>query len=343
MALQIEDILTRGFWKEKETLQSEFLITLMEKAKSLATSSKSYNTVKKYASYFSKWKAWASEHLEGNFLPGSGIGVGLFLTHIGEVSKSHSDLNSHLYSIKWAHNLCGLSDPTNHPFPKLVLEALKRKIGNKVNQKTPVDTEILKKLCTKYGGEGASVKDLRFLSMALLSYTGFLRFNELRNIKLKDIKLEKGFFYLKINSSKTDVYKKGTEIVIASGKTNACPMSCLKRYLKITKLYTSNLNCFIFRSLISTKRGFILNPKDIPITYTKAREDLIYYMKEFVESNRNCGWHSFRHGGATAAANAGVPDRLFKSHGRWASEGAKDSYVHENLVSRLSVSKALEM
>ena len=37
----------------------------------------------------------------------------------------------------------------------------------------------------------------------------------------------------------------------------------------------------------------------------------------------------------------GVPDRLFKRHGRWASESAKDGYVQDSLSSRLSVPKAL--
>ena len=50
--------------------------------------------------------------------------------------------------------------------------------------------------------------------------------------------------------------------------------------------------------------------------------------------------HSLRSGGATAAIS-GVPDRLFKRHGRWASESAKDEYVQDSLSSRLSVSKAL--
>ena len=53
------------------------------------------------------------------------------------------------------------------------------------------------------------------------------------------------------------------------------------------------------------------------------------------------GTHSLRSGGATAAANAGVPDRLFKRHGRWPSESAEDRYVQDSLSSRLSVSKPL--
>jgi len=39
------------------------------------------------------------------------------------------------------------------------------------------------------------------------------------------------------------------------------------------------------------------------------------------------GVYSLRSGGASAAVQAGVPDRLFKKHGRWRSEAAKDSYV----------------
>ena len=53
------------------------------------------------------------------------------------------------------------------------------------------------------------------------------------------------------------------------------------------------------------------------------------------------GVHSLRAGGATAAANAGVPDRAFKRQGRWKSENAKDGYVKDTLAYRLSVTKSL--
>ena len=51
--------------------------------------------------------------------------------------------------------------------------------------------------------------------------------------------------------------------------------------------------------------------------------------------------HSLRSGGATAAAGAGVPDRIFKRHGRWKSENAKDEYVKDTLEKHLSVTKKL--
>ena len=53
------------------------------------------------------------------------------------------------------------------------------------------------------------------------------------------------------------------------------------------------------------------------------------------------GLHSLRAGGASAAANAGVPDRLFKRHGRWRSENAKDGYVKDTMEERLEVSRKI--
>ena len=63
--------------------------------------------------------------------------------------------------------------------------------------------------------------------------------------------------------------------------------------------------------------------------------------KDIVPDISAIGTHSLRSGGATAAANAGVLDRLFKRHSRWASESATDGYVPDSLSSRLSVSKVL--
>eukprot|EP00731_Ephydatia_muelleri_P008495 Em0004g833a len=45
--------------------------------------------------------------------------------------------------------------------------------------------------------------------------------------------------------------------------------------------------------------------------------------------------------GAIAAANAGVQDTLFKQHGRWKSESAKDGYGKDSVQRWLEVSKDL--
>ena len=50
--------------------------------------------------------------------------------------------------------------------------------------------------------------------------------------------------------------------------------------------------------------------------------------------------YSLRAGGATSAAYAGIPDRLFKRHGRWSSENAKDGYVKDNFNACLLVTRS---
>jgi len=63
--------------------------------------------------------------------------------------------------------------------------------------------------------------------------------------------------------------------------------------------------------------------------------------KKMSELAAEFGLHSLRSGGATTTANAGVPDQLFKHHGRWRSENAKDGYVKDSVERMLQVTQKL--
>jgi hypothetical protein len=56
---------------------------------------------------------------------------------------------------------------------------------------------------------------------------------------------------------------------------------------------------------------------------------------------KKIGLHSLRSGGPTTASAAGIDDRLFKKHGRWKSDKAKEGYVKEYITDRLLVSNKL--
>ena len=77
------------------------------------------------------------------------------------------------------------------------------------------------------------------------------------------------------------------------------------------------------------------------LSYTRLRELLLSKISQLGYDPTLFSMHSLRAGGATAAANAGVEDRLFKHHGRWKSETAKDGYVKDSVERRLEVSKQL--
>ena len=96
----------------------------------------------------------------------------------------------------------------------------------------------------------------------------------------------------------------------------------------------------LFRGLVNTKSGSRLRPKG-SLSYTRVRELVLEKLSLLGLDKSKFGLHSLRAGGASAAANAGIPDRWFKRHGRWKSENAKDGYIKDKLDSRLEVSRKL--
>ena len=78
------------------------------------------------------------------------------------------------------------------------------------------------------------------------------------------------------------------------------------------------------------------------LSYSQAREIVLQAFESLGYDKQKFGLHSLRSGGATAAANAGLNERLLKRHGRWKTNLAKDGYVQDDLDAMLSVSRCLQ-
>ena len=120
-----------------------------------------------------------------------------------------------------------------------------------------------------------------------------------------------------------------------------CPVAMLEWCYALASLEKSTSD-FVFRGIVSTKSGERLR-KSGKLSYTRARELMLSKIASLGYDASQFGMHNFRASGATAAANAGVQDRLFKRHERWRSETAKDGYVKDSVQSRLSVSQSLKL
>ena len=79
------------------------------------------------------------------------------------------------------------------------------------------------------------------------------------------------------------------------------------------------------------------------MSYSRAREIVLKEFETIGLPKNKFGLHSLGSGGATTAANAGILDRLFKKHGRWRSEKAKDGYIKHSIKSLLYVSSKLSI
>ena len=300
-------------------------------------SSKSDSTVKKYNYSFQAWKKYCEVN-NYSFLPGAPIIMALYLSGLKTSTGSYHTVNGAFYGIKWAHQMNGLVDPTDNSFVKNILESAKRTDKPPCRKKDPVTSDIIIELCDRLR-ESQDLCTVRNLCMITLAYSGFLRFNELSNIRCKDLSLQDDYLKLNIPKSKTDQYRHGCEILISKGLTSACPVTMLQRYMLLANLEFES-DSFLFKAVSKTKSGAKLIFKDKKLSYTRAKECIVSLFKS-VDQNLNVGLHSLRSGGVSTAANNEINDRCLKRHGRWKTDFAKDGYIDDNQHKRLKVSQSL--
>ena len=159
------------------------------------------------------------------------------------------------------------------------------------------------------------------------------------NIRRSHITFHSDHASLFIARSKTDKYNQGSNVCIAKTGTQTCPVNMLSRYLQMAGIISTS-DEYIFRQITFLKKSNSYKLRDVTksLSYTRAREIILASFEGIGLDKSKFGIHSLRRGGATAACAAGISDRVFKKHGRWKSDKAKDGYVKESLNEKLSVS-----
>ena len=91
-------------------------------------------------------------------------------------------------ALSWVNHLATVEDTTAHPLVQQVLAGAKRKLAHKTVKKEPITPGILARLVDKFGLPGATLPNVRTLTMCLVGYAGFFRFDELAKLKESDVK-----------------------------------------------------------------------------------------------------------------------------------------------------------
>ena len=157
--------------------------------------SKAGATNKKYFDYFKHFKSYCIS--KGfPYQPASSIHVAIYLTHLLDSKVSFHVICAAFYGIKWFHVTNDLPDIVNS-WVKSLLEAGKRLNSVPVKKKDTINSDMLKDLrdvfkCTE------DVLHLRDLALILLGYAGFLRFNEINELKCNDTEFKDDHVILKI-------------------------------------------------------------------------------------------------------------------------------------------------
>ena len=333
------DVFCSGFWRDQVTPGNRFIQDLTDRLKTTVLSSKAYSTSSQYHRAFRKWKESAVCKLNETSFPADPFHVALYLQHLLEQAQSPSAIDSAFYGIKWAHDMAGVPSPTDNSVVENVRSAAKRILGTAaVNRKEPISSDLIREIVSRAHLDNPV--DLRNVTMYVLCFTGFFRFDDISRVRRSDIAFHEGFIVIQVQKSKNDQLRRGNEVVFSELSSSACPVSLLKRYLDKFRI-PPNSRDLIFKP-ISKGKGFckLVSP-DKPISYSCIRDEFRRDLKNIGVDLSKFGLHSLRSGGATSAANNGVNDRIFQRHGRWKSAEAKNIYVHDSIELRLTVSKRL--
>ena len=144
-------------------------------------------------------------------------------------AKTASPLESAVHSITWFHQLGGEPSPSDHPLVRRTQSFL----AHQTLKKEPITVSQLE------------------------------RVDELAKLVRSDVQIEDDLLKLFIQSSKTDLYKDGAWIVVASSRKATCPVDMMNRYLDRAGL--SGCDSPLFCQLSKTKCGY--KPRSKGLSY----------------------------------------------------------------------------
>ncbi|CAG2256303.1 unnamed protein product [Mytilus edulis] len=158
----------------------------------------------------------------------------------------------------------------------MIIEGAKRILSKPVLKKEPITADHLQNVVNKIGSDRAHLPNVRICAMMLVGYAGFLRYNEIANLKMCNIKKINTYVSLNIESGKTDVYRRGNNVIISKTNLPTCPVVWLLTYINLAKLSLDS-NQYVFRSVrfFKSENSYKLAEVNRPLSYTRARELLL--------------------------------------------------------------------
>jgi len=258
--------------------------------------------------------------------------------------------SSAIACLHWLH---GIESPTQHPLCDTVREASRRLLTGRRLERDAVTAADIRRLVDKYGKRRALLRDLMHVTAFSLMYAAFLRFDDLCQITVHEDALvfRDDHLAIFVPKSKTDQQGEGRWVVVAKGQGEYCPVGLLDRLLRKGEYITrprspdedvGPLVRAVDKSGMKLRQVTAVGALVPPLSYTTLLERCKTMCKE-AGITTAITLHSFRIGGATAAAAAGVEHQAIKEHGRWRSDSSKDRYVRGDIEGALEVSRALAL
>ena len=188
-------------------------------------------------------------------------------------------------------------------------------------------------------GQGTNLLHHRTVVICLLGFSGFLRISELLDIQIKHLTFLSSHLEILILKAKNDQLRQGHIVHIKRLNSQFCPVQWLQAYLDRSGLITGENNYIISRLAKSRSGHRAYGYK--PLAESTVRDIFNKDIAPLCDDTQpgDYSLHSMRSGGASAAINHGVSERLIGKHGRWKSGFCRDRYLKDGKKQRLEVTQ----
>jgi site-specific recombinase XerD len=301
----------------KATETSAYLQQAKARIATYAAHSKAAHTWKAYQADLRDFTAWC-ETYRTTSLPASPEIVAAYLTDVAQCCKV-ATIQRRLSAISQRHAAAGLESPTRSAIVRLTMQDIRRTHApmQVVRKVQPAVTGIIYKLVDPLG---TSLIDQRDRALILLGFAGAFRRSELAQLRVADITETEDGLRVRLRQSKTDQEGEGFTKGIPYGhEYKTCPVRAWRSWKEATGIIDGQA----FRSITRhSKMGVSLSDRAVAeIIKRRAKVAGLEY-HEF-------SGHSLRAGLATAAAQAGVSERVIAKQTGHKSLPVLRGYIRE--------------
>lgn len=295
------------------------LATLSDKVREYIQASKAQSTTEGYRRDWRGFTAWCE--IRGlQPLPANPETVAAYLADRAETLRT-STLRRHLAAIAAAHRTAGRDDPTKHVGVQATWQGIRRTKGVAPSGKAPAITEIIRRMVTALPGNVLGVRDR---ALILLGFAGAFRRSELVALDCEDIEATREGLVATLRRSKTDQEGVGRRIGIPYGSNPAtCPVRAVRAWLADAAIDSGPL----FRPV--NRHGQVQGSR---LTAQTVALIVKRYAAAAGLDPRHFSGHSLRAGHATAAAAAGVSERVISRQTGHRSQAMLRRYIREATV-----------
>jgi len=274
--------------------------------------------------YQSDWRdftAWCDARAL-TFLPAEAATVALYASDLAPRRK-YATIQRRISSISQAHQAAGLESPTRSLLVRKALAGIRRTHGTAQTGKAPAVVEDLRRMVDTLSDTLAGLRDRALL---LVGFAGAFRRSELVSLDVSDVVFERGGLVITLRRSKTDQEGAGTKKGLPYGSNpDTCPVRALKDWLAAAPITEGPIFRPIDRhgNLGASRLSDRAVAEIVKRTAAAAGLDAATY-----------SGHSLRAGLATAAAQAGVAERVIMQQTGHKSERMVRKYIRDGSLFR---------